>query len=260
MKSKLGQNFLKNKSKLEKIAVSLDIKEGDVVVEIGPGHGELTGELRIKNHELRIIAIEKDKKLAAELKRKFRGDKNMEVIEGDVLEILPFMVYDSSFMLHNYKIIGNIPYYITGYLLRVFEEIENKPELIVLTIQKEVAERIIAKPSKMNLLAASVQFWADAEILDYISKKDFDPVPEVDSAVIKLTTYNQQPTTEKKKNYYKFVKALFKQPRKTILNNLRLITDDQQLLTEKLKEAGVNPSDRPQNLSLKQIIELSEIF
>src|SRR3989344_6086795 len=187
----LGQHFLKNKAKIKKIVEALNLENGDTVIEIGPGHGELTDELGIMNNELRIIAIEKDKNLFKYLKNKFSQDKNIEIIEGDILKIFPSIIHNSSFIIQNYKIVGNIPYYITGYLLRILGELEKKPSLIVLTIQKEVAERICAirqaqgKP-KMNLLAASVQFWAEPKIIGYISKKDFRPAPKVDSAIIKL--------------------------------------------------------------------------
>ena len=258
----LGQHFLKNKAKIKKIVEALNLENGDTVIEIGPGHGELTDELGIMNNELRIIAIEKDKNLFKYLKNKFSQDKNIEIIEGDILKIFPSIIHNSSFIIQNYKIVGNIPYYITGYLLRILGELEKKPSLIVLTIQKEVAERICAlrqaqgKP-KMNLLAASVQFWAEPKIIGYISKKYFRPAPKVDSAIIKLTTNNQQPTTEEAINYYRFIKILFKQPRKTIQNNLKPITKNLELITNNLKLLNINPQARPQDLSVEEIIRLS---
>ena len=177
-----------------------------------------------------------------------------------------------NYPITNYKIIGNIPFYVTGYLFRVLGELKNKPSLIVFFLQKEVAQRICAKPSKMNpphrqtmwgmnLLAASIQFWAEPEIIDYISKKDFKPEPKVDSAIIKLSprTYADWTRTDAE-NYYKFIKILFKQPRKTIINNLRPTINDLQQIKEKLKKLGINSNDRPQNLDIKQIKELSTLF
>lgn len=254
---KLGQHFLKNKAKLRKIVDTLELKEGDAVIEIGPGHGELTSEIILKFKSLniekyKIIAIEKDKELVKNLKEKFIQDKNIEISEGDALKILPFKI-------QNYKIVGNIPYYITGYLFRILSELEKKPFLIVLLIQKEVAERICAKPSKMNLLAASVQFWAEPKIIGNVGKKDFRPQPKVDSTIIKLSIKNQESIINNER-YYRFIKILFKQPRKTILNNLRPIINNQRFLIEKLEEIGVNPQARPQNLSIEQIIKLSTLF
>ena len=176
--AKLGQHFLKNKTKLRKIVEALELKDGDVVIEIGPGHGELTDELRSANHKLKIIAIEKDEELAESLKEKFKNNKNIKIIEGDALKLLPQLtddqrltIYDKRLTTDNYKIAGNIPYYITGYLFRILGELENKPSLIVLLIQKEVAERVCARPPKMSLLAASVQFWAEPKIISNVSKK-----------------------------------------------------------------------------------------
>ena len=198
----LGQHFLINKKKIEKIIEALDLKSGDVVVEIGPGKGALTIPLCENCQKLgcKIIAVEKDKDLADDLKNKIYDlglDKNIEIIEGDALKTLPRLIHNSELRIKNYKIVGNIPYYITGYLLRILGELENKPSLIVLTIQKEVAQRVCAKPRTrrrqgyggqgMNLLAASVQFWAEPKIIGSVSKKDFWPIPKVDSAIIKLT-------------------------------------------------------------------------
>ena len=257
---RLGQHFLINKTKLQKIVEALDLKPGDAVIEIGPGHGELTDELRNKNNELKLMTIERDNDLVELLKNKFARDKNLEVVHDDVLKILP----DLCLKLHNsnFKIVGNIPFYITGYLLRILGELKNKPSLIVLTVQKEVAERICAEPPKMNLLAASVQFWAEPKIVDYIPKTDFQPQPKVDSAIIKLVVSNQPLATSE--NYYKLIKILFKQPRKTILNNLasgvKLQASNDRSKEEIIKILGelkINPADRPQNLSVGQIKKLA---
>ena len=252
---KLGQHFLTNKTKLQKIVGALDLRADDSVIEIGPGHGELTNELRIKNYELKIIAIEKDEELVRYLQEKFAQDKNIEIIEGDILKILPEFAKSR-------KIVGNIPYYITGHLLRIIGELKNKPSLVVLTVQKEVAERICApsqtntgKKGRMNLLAASVQFWAEPEIIDYIPKTDFQPQPEVDSAIIKLAIGNQ--SLANSKDYYELIKIIFKQPRKTILNNLRATNKTKEEIIKILGELKTNPADRPQNLSVEQIKELA---
>ncbi len=249
---RLGQHFLINKTKLQKIVEALDLKPGDAVIEIGPGHGELTDELRNKNNELKLMTIERDNDLVELLKNKFARDKNLEVVHDDVLKILP----DLCLKLHNsnFKIVGNIPFYITGYLLRILGELKNKPSLIVLTVQKEVAERICAEPPKMNLLAASVQFWAEPKIVDYIPKTDFQPQPKVDSAIVKLTISHQSLTDAK--DYYDLIKIIFKQPRKTILNNLASSGKNKEEIIKILEELKINPADRPQNLSVEQIKKL----
>ncbi len=194
---RLGQHFLKNKSAIKRIVAGLDFYPGDTILEIGAGHGELTTELRVTNSELKIIAAEKDGELVNLLRVKFAQDKNMEIIEGDILKILPDIAGALGRKIENYKIVGNIPYYITGKLLRIVGELENKPSICVLTLQKEVAERIAAAPPKMNRLAASIQFWAKPEILERLSRKDFEPAPEVESAILKLATSDKRQAVQK---------------------------------------------------------------
>src|SRR6185369_6737037 len=179
---KLGQHFLKNKSALRLIAEALDLKSDDTVIEIGPGHGELTDVAA----DATWVAIEKDGELVKKLKEKFENETRVEIIEGDALKILAEVT--TRFSGATYKIAGNIPYYITGHLLRVISELEEKPTRCVFTIQKEVAERIIAAPPHMNRLAASVQVWAKPKILKMLPAEDFSPPPKVDSAIIELVT------------------------------------------------------------------------
>jgi len=288
----LGQNFLTNKSKLRKIADALDLKKGETIVEIGPGHGELTEQIIGKLDNLgigkyKIILIEKDSRLIGDLKNKFQKNKNIEVVEGDALKVLKKPISQlSNSPIAKYKIVGNIPYYITGHLLRIISELKSKPEIVVLLIQKEVAQRIALRPAlrrglrqgeqaqgkqNMNLLAASVQFWAEPKIIDYVSKRDFKPAPKVDSAIIKLQTTGYKLQTNSKK-YYEFIRILFKQPRKTILNNLfnadlcgfkrglKRINSKKEFIKEKLIGLGINPIDRPQTLNIERIIELSTLF
>lgn len=256
MGERLGQHFLKNAGKIEKIIGALEIKAGETIVEIGPGHGELTHELRSGNYEARIIAIEKDAKLADLLKERFGAQKNIEIIKGDALRILPSLIHNSSFIIQNYKLVGNIPYYITGRLLRILGSLEPKPQLTVLTIQKEVALRLCARPPRMNLIAAAVQFWAEPKIMDFIPKKYFSPPPKVDSAIIKLKTKQ----TEEKfgENYYRLAKIIFRQPRKTVFNNLRAanLTSEVKLLTL-LRKNNISSIARPQNLSLETLKNLA---
>ncbi|MEK7635889.1 MAG: 16S rRNA (adenine(1518)-N(6)/adenine(1519)-N(6))-dimethyltransferase RsmA [Patescibacteria group bacterium] len=270
--TKLGQHFLINKKKILKIVETLELKDGDTVIEIGPGHGELTTAIierleDLKIERFKIVIVEKDRELVRALEQKFKTKNKLEILEGDILRILPEIIFQfSNLSISNYKLVGNIPYYITGYLLRILGELKNKSLLIVLLIQKEVAERVCAKPSKMNLLAASVQFWAEPKIIGYVSKKDFRPQPKVDSAIIKLKVKSEK-LKIKPEDYYKFIKILFKQPRKTILNNLmagvrnkKLKIKDKKGIMEKLSKIGINPQARPQDLSLEEIVKLTALF
>lgn len=262
-KKSLGQNFLENKNALKKMAAALAPRSGETIIEIGPGHGELTKELRTENSESRIIAIEKDGRLADLLKDFLKNDPNIEIITGDALKSIPEIAKHTKYQIRNtkYTVVGNIPYYITGHLLRVLSELEPKPRKIVLLTQKEVAERVCARPPKMNLLAASVQFWAEPKILMSVGRRDFHPAPKVDSAVLELLP---RPRTaaepEVIDGYYSLIRALFKQPRKTVLNNLAT-SDTRQAtrseLTEKLERLGVRPNDRAQNLTIEDIKRLA---
>lgn len=208
---RLGQHFLKNKTALEKIAGALELKEGDVVVEIGPGHGELTELLFASAKKITVVAIEKDRNFIASLQEKFTAGSahgTFGVIEGDALKILPQTVEGLARdgAVGSYKIVGNIPYYITGKLLRVMSDLKEKPERTVLLVQREVAERICAKPPEMNRLAASVQFWAEPKIIGLVSKENFSPPPKVDSAIILLKTVAGAKENSEAKRYYAAVR------------------------------------------------------
>lgn len=263
MTKKLGQHFLKNKKKIKKIINSLKLEESDKVLEIGPGKGALTKSLGEVNKKIKIIAVERDKNLVDYLKnnlvQKIRNTgKEIEIVYGDILKKLPYISKNLD-DYGDYKIVGNIPYYITGKLFRVFGELTKKPKLIVITIQKEVADRLICKPPNMNILAASVKFWADAEKITNISRNSFSPVPDVDSAVIKLTPKKE--INNLSEIYYKTVRIAFKHPRKTLLNNLDIGMDrEKKELSNNIKKIGISYNDRPQNLSVEKIKELSTLL
>lgn len=263
----LGQNFLINKNKIKEIVAALELKNGDTIIEIGPGHGEITKELvsRIQKLEARIIAVEKDERLAEKLRDKMDTyGYSVDIVTGDALKVLPVITKSYNLKAKSYKIVGNIPYYITGFLLRTIGELKNKPKLTVLTIQKEVAERIVAKPPRMNLLAASVQFWAEPKIVGIIPKTDFSPQPKVDSAIIRLGARGKRQATrdnkEETEKYYRLIKILFKQPRKTIINNLSQLLTNKREIELKLQKIGIEASDRPQNLSIDTIKKVGEVM
>ncbi len=273
----LGQHFLKNDSAIKKIIAALDIKPGETIIEIGPGKGALTFPLAEEciQKKCHLIAIEKDQELFSTLKEKYKDNENITVIEGDVLKILTDLTDDKKQVVSNYKIVGNIPYYITGKLLRTISELQNKPITSVLMVQKEVAERICATPrlrqgfdgqegysgqAKMNLLAAATQYWADPELILRLKASEFDPPPEVDSAVIKLATKTLATSELEADNYYKLIHIIFKQPRKTLANNLRAGLNISREEIEKILSLLKLPLNcRPQDLSVEQIIKLSQI-
>jgi 16S rRNA (adenine1518-N6/adenine1519-N6)-dimethyltransferase len=275
---KLGQHFLKNDSVVKKIVTALELGAGDAVIEIGPGHGELTEPLlnACAAAGISLTAIEKDARLADALREKFSNKElytKIEILQGDALAILTQTIIKikSDPAVKKIKLVGNLPYYITGKLLRIISELESDqiPERCVFMIQREVAERIIAAPPAMNRLAASVQFWANAKIVVQVSRTDFSPPPKIDSAVIALTTKIIDPNTQEVTPalYYKAVRAIFAQPRKTLLNNIAATSESKtqtgavkEEIIARLKKIGVNPEARPQNLDIQNIVSLAKIL
>lgn len=264
MGERLGQHFLKNKSVIPKIIEALELKNGEVVIEIGPGEGALTFPLLETCQKIgaKLIAIEADHELVLSMKYKV-SSMGAEIIEGDALKVLPEI--HTKYLIPNtsYKLVGNIPYYITGHLLRIIGELEQKPSISVLMVQKEVAERVSAQPPKMNLLAAATQIWAEPKIIARLKPKDFNPPPEVDSAVIRLETRNETLVANHQSlvAYYRLIKLAFKQPRKTLLNNLSDgLQIDKAKALELMKSIDLSGSERPQNLSLEKLIQLSRLL
>jgi len=260
----LGQNFLIDKKTLKKIIDAADLSPKDLVLEIGPGTGILTQELAKKAK--RVIAVEKDRKMVEILEQESKEYDNIEIMQGDILEILKIKNQKSKLQFKNkkYKIVANIPYYLTSNLIRRFLESSEivTPKAMVLMVQKEVAERICAKPPDMSLLAVSVQFYAKAEIVGYVSKKAFWPVPKVDSAIIKIAPLIY---ADRKKIdadlFFKIVKAGFSQPRKQLLNNfangLKIKKD---LIQNWLLKNKIGPTRRAETLSMQDWINLYNSF
>ncbi len=260
-KKSLGQHFLINTKALTMVAESLMIRDGDTVIEIGPGHGELT-DLLAASPAAKIIAIEKDHELANALRAKYdppAGGRNskIEIVEGDALKDLARVAERIG---SPYVLAGNIPYYITGHLLRIAGELQNKPIRTVLTMQKEVALRICAIPPRMNRLAACVQAWGTPRTLTTLAPTDFDPAPTVDSAIIAIETKAGDSAEALPENYYEIVRIVFQQPRKTILNNLASgLSLGKETALDLLKKAGLSGTERPENLSIATIREIARL-
>jgi 16S rRNA (adenine1518-N6/adenine1519-N6)-dimethyltransferase len=255
MPTKLGQNFLKDPVVLENIIRSSDIHDVDFVVEIGPGEGILTE--RLARSEKRIIAIELDDNLIPILQNKFSSFENVAIIHADILKInLPELIGSAE----KYKLIANIPYYITSPIIRLFLEQLKQPEEMILMVQKEVAERIAAPKGQMSLLAVSVQYYAAAEILFTVDKKSFSPVPRVDSAVIRIAPRKKFYPTEDKK-FFRVVKAGFSAKRKTLLNNLSSgLQIEKDLMEKALLAANISCTARAQELSIDDWKALENII
>lgn len=232
-------------------------KPVDLVLEVGPGKGALTRSL-VRAFP-KIIAVEKDRALASDLTEALRkeGVSNCEIISGDVLRV------DIAALLGNrtYAVIANIPYYLTSRLIRVFLERQKKPNYMILMVQKEVAERIVARPPKMNLLALSVQAYGKPRIVGRVSKKEFVPAPQVDSAIVKISHISRiffanQKLDEKK--FFQLLRAGFSQKRKKLANSLAGFFSSKKIAEEKIKKAGFLPNVRPQELSLENWASIIE--
>jgi 16S rRNA (adenine1518-N6/adenine1519-N6)-dimethyltransferase len=212
-KKALGQYFLKSSSILRKIILTAELSRDDTVLEIGPGTGVLTKALI--DRAKRVVAVEKDPELCQLLTTKFSNQKNVEIICADILKINP-----SNFNLKDlgFKIVANIPYYLTGRLLRLIFESWPRPSLAVLMLQKEVAERIARRPPKANRLSAIIQYFSSPEIISIVSRRAFKPQPKVDSAIVALR--NIQPPKPEDKSIIEVIVAGFSHPRKLLLTNL----------------------------------------
>lgn len=254
----MGQNFLIDRTTLKKIIEAGQLTQEDIIVEVGPGIGTLTKELAQKVKK--VIAIEKDRTMVEILKETLKNYNNIEVVQGNAL------LNTTHKIPTRYKVIANIPYYLTSPLIRKFLEEKHQPETMVLMVQKEVAQRICSTPPHMSLLAVSVQFYAKAKIISYISNKCFWPSPKVDSAIINITP---KTNLEKVDNdlFFKIVKAGFSQPRKQLINNLsKFLNKDlpaqagKNHIREWLLKNNINPQQRAETLSIQDWINLINNF
>lgn len=250
---KLGQNFLTDRTVLRKLIKAANVGKEDIVLEIGPGIGNLTQELAQKAKK--IIAVEKDASMVEILQETTKNLKNIEIIKGDVLKIK-----NSRLKIKNFKLVANIPYYLTSRLLRLFLESKKSPHLMVLIVQKEVAQRICAKPPQMNLLAVSVQFYAQPKIISFVAKKAFWPEPKVDGAIIRLKIKKWRPRIDKGL-FFKIVKAGFSQPRKQVCNNIsRVLKFKKYKVKSWLLKNNIQPQQRAETLTVEDWKKLTKNF
>ena len=248
---------------LAKIAKAADLNKKDVVVEIGPGLGVLTRELALRCRE--VIAIEKDKKMVELLKKNMKQFKNVKIIEEDVLKRVTASFKDIK-ALNSYKVVANIPYYITSPILKLFLEGSAKPKEMILLIQKEVAERICAAPGRLSILALSVQIYSEPKIIGFVPKNSFWPVPKVDSAILKISSIKSAVEVEKNlkfkkaslKSLFRIIKIGFSSKRKKLVNNLSSGLDlEKEKILEIFEELKINKNSRAQELTLKEWADLT---
>jgi len=249
----LGQHFLIDGEVLERIISAAELTPSDVIVEVGPGLGVLTRELAQKAG--RVIAIELDSRLAAALKQTLAHFNNVTIINDDVLKIEP------KNLATGYKVVANLPYYITSPVLRHFLEASAKPRLMILMVQKEVAEAITARPGKMSLLAVSVQFYGEPRIISRVPAQCFYPAPRVDSAILRIDPHPQPRVAVDEGSFFDLVRAGFTAPRKQLVNSLAqgLGVSKNEALSL-LERADIASQRRAETLTLGEWARLWRVF
>ena len=255
-KKSLGQNFLVDPNGLNKVLQAAQLNPEDTVLEIGAGLGSLT--YLLAQQAKYVVAVELDKRLIPPLTEVLAGFDNITIKQGDMLELSP----DALLGAAHYVVVANIPYYITSALIRHLLEADHKPTRMVLTVQQEVAERILVRDGKMSLLALSVQVYGKPELKARIPAGCFYPPPEVDSAVLSIELY-EEPLfpSESLDLFFKLAHAGFAQKRKTLRNTLATGMNESPAWAEKLlTAAGIDPQRRAETLSLQEWKQLIEAY
>ncbi len=254
----MGQNFLIARGILDKIIAAASPGKNDVVLEIGAGYGTLT--LELAKRASKVIAVEKDRRLVAEFQKKLDDLKvnNARIVEGDILKL----TFEELQLPKKYLIVANIPYYLTARLIRVFLQSDCRPEKMFLMVQKEVAERIMAKPPRMNLLALAAQAYGQSKILFMVSKNNFWPKPKVDSAFIVITDISRKAFLEnevEEKVFFAIARAAFGNKRKTLMNSLSAnVKVSKEGVRKVLKDSKVEPRQRPEVLEVEDWMNIAK--
>ena len=265
-KKSLGQHFLHDRAVAGKIMTALDVQPDDRILEIGPGTGSLTRYLAATGAD--IHAVEIDGRLAAKLKVDFQEYPNVTVIQENALDVNPCALFPPRVAPRTeadtaaaFKIVGNIPYYITGALIRHYLESSCQAERIVVMVQREVADRMTAGPGDMSVLAVATQFYATPSIVAAVPSSAFRPRPKVASAVVKLVPRCGLRTSTDVDGFFQVVKAGFSTRRKQLVNSLSHALDlSKTEVHEVLNSAGINPASRAEDLTVEKWLELTTCF
>ena len=259
----LGQHFLVDEDILKLILDTAELTSTDTVIEVGPGLGVLTRELA--GQAGWVITIELDSKLADALKKSLDSFDNVVIINEDVLGKDPGELLQSRAefpdILRPYKVVANLPYYITSPVLRHFLEAPVKPETMIIMVQKEVAEAIVAGPGQRSLLSISVQFYGNPSIVGYVPASAFYPPPEVDSAILKIDVYSSPPVDVDEEGFFRLVRAGFTASRKQAVNSLAQgLGSAKSEVLELLKKANLAPQRRAETFTLEEWARLWHAF
>lgn len=264
-RKRLGQHFLIDEEVLHLITSAAELTPSDIVLEVGPGLGILTRELTKRAGW--VIAVELDNKLAALLKQALASFDNVTIVNENILHIDPVNLLRKQKTrfpspASHYKVVANLPYYITSPVLRHFLEASVKPETMLVMVQKEVAEVIVAGPGKRSVLSISVQFYGKPKIISYVPAQSFYPVPEVDSAILRIDVYSQPAVAvADERGFFEMVRAGFTTPRKQIVNSLAqgLEIPKAEVLVL-LQKADIVPQRRAETLTLEEWAQLWQVF
>ena len=266
-KKSLGQHFLVDEAVLERILSAAELSPGDVVVEIGPGLGILTEGLA--QREAKVIAVELDAQLVARLKKRLAAFPDVKIIHANILKVTPWQLLQdnltASELARGYKVIANLPYYITSPVLSHFLEAQPRPSEMVVMVQKEVGEAIAAAPGKMRLLSVKAQFYSQPTIVSYVPAASFYPPPKVDSVILRLDIYSQPPLIKSGvsdvASFFDIVMHGFRSPRKQLRNSLaHSLGMPPSEVASLLEKAGIEAKRRAETLSLEEWRELWKVF
>lgn len=260
----LGQHWLRDREILDAIAFSAEIKDGDFVLEIGPGLGTLTSSLlKFAGKNGRVLSVEFDENLAKKLPAQFPR-KNLEIINADFLD------FDLSKLPKNYKVAANVPYYITSKIVEKLLTSENKPSVAALLVQKEVAERMAAKAGELSILAIASQIYAEVSLDILVPRKFFTPPPKVDSQVVVLKSrehnmieiFNSKNNCEvSEREFFRIIKAGFAAKRKKIAKSLSAnLAISKEQTAEILEKCEISPDLRAQDLNIEDWLKISKVF
>jgi len=255
-KKGLGQNFLVDASALKELVKAAEITPGATVLEVGPGVGSLTRCLAQVSG--RVVAVELDEALIPVLHKVLSAWDNIEIIRGDILELDPARIVGEE----GYYVVANIPYYITSMLIRHLLEARIKPSRLVLTVQREVAERICARPGDLSLLALSVQVYGFARPVLHIPAGAFYPIPKVDSTAVRVDLFTQPAIPAERLNlFFRLAKAGFSQKRKTLRNALSAgLHLPSEKVVQIISTSGIDPRRRAETLNITEWAELTNSY
>ncbi len=261
----LGQNFLVDQTALKKIVAAAELTADDVVLEVGAGLGTLTR--RLAGNAGYVVAVELDKRLMPVLQSVLIDFDNITLIQGDILALAPAALISAASNQQSassiqYKVVANLPYYITSAVLRHLLDASLKPQRMVITVQREVAERIVAKPGQMSLLAVSVQFYGRPQLLFRIKPGSFYPSPGVESAVLRIDLHAAPPVpVENTATFFRVVRAGFAQRRKQLRNTMAAgLGRPPDEVATRLREVDVDPRRRAQTLSLEEWARVTRVL